>query len=134
MSIAAGEFRPWTIYNGLIMSFVIIGDFALIPSYGAAGAMFSKLTAIVLGCSILIYMQRHSQHLDVKQAVSSLIRVLISILAAILIFFVLRTFQWNAWIEGTLLLLIFFSLIHATRVISLRDTIGFAKRIRGNET
>jgi O-antigen/teichoic acid export membrane protein len=133
MSIAAGEFRPWTIYNGLIMSFVIIGDFALIPSYGAAGAMFSKLTAIVLGCSVLVYMQRHTQYLDVKQAVSSLIRVLLSILVAVIIYFALRIFQWNAWIEGTLILLVFFSMIHATRVISLRDTIGFAKRIRGNQ-
>jgi O-antigen/teichoic acid export membrane protein len=133
ISIAAGEFRPWTIYNAIAMILVIAGDFALIPSYGAAGAMFSKLTAIGIGCGVLIYLQRHAQYLDAKEAISSLLRVLLSVLAALMIFFVLSTLHWNAWIESGIILLVFLSMIHTTRVISLHDIIGFTKRIRGNQ-
>jgi peptidoglycan biosynthesis protein MviN/MurJ (putative lipid II flippase) len=133
IGIAAGEFRPWTIYNAIAMILVIAGDFILIPSYGAAGAMFSKLTSISIGCGILIYLQRHAQYLDAKEAIVSLVRVLFSVLTALIISFILSTLHWNAWIEGGIILLVFFSMIHTTRVISLHDTVGFAKRIRGNQ-
>jgi O-antigen/teichoic acid export membrane protein len=133
MSIAAGEFRPQTIYTGLIMIFVIAGDFVLIPSYGAAGAMTSKLTAIVLGCSILVYLQRKAEYLDMKQAVSSFLRILLSVVVALAVFAILHTFDWNAWIESSLLLIVYFIMIHITRVISFRDTLGFAKQMRGNQ-
>ncbi len=133
IGIAAGEFRPWTIYNAIAMILVIAGDFVLIPSFGAAGAMFSKLTAVGIGCGVLIYLQRHAQYLDVKEAISSLLRVLLSMLASLIAFLGISTLHWNAWIEGGFILLVFFIMIHSTRVISLHDTIGFIKRIRGNQ-
>ncbi len=133
INIAAGAFRPWTIYNAIIMILVIAGDFALIPAYGAAGAMFSKLTAIVLGCCVLIYMQRNAQYLDAKEAISSLLRVLLSICTALIVFLGLSMLHWDAWIEGSIILLVFFVMIHTTQLISVRDTIGFVKRIRGNQ-
>ena len=134
MSIAAGKFKPPTIYAGLIMTFVIIGDFLLIPSYGAAGAMISKLTAITLGCGVLMYMQRSAPYLDVKQAISIFIRVLLSLLAALTLFFVLRLFQWNAWIgRSTYVNCTFFGMVHFTRILSLRETIGFMKQLRGKQ-
>ena len=132
ISIAAGHFRLWTIYNAIIMILVIAGDFVLIPSYGAAGAMISKLTAIVIGCGALIYMQRNAQYLNAKEAIASLLWVLLSIVAGLLAFLGSSMLHWNAWIEGGIILLIFFSMIHTTRLISVRDTIGFVKRIRGS--
>jgi polysaccharide transporter, PST family len=133
ISIAAGAFRPWTIYNAIIMTLVVAGDFVLIPSYGAAGAMFSKLTAIGLGCCVLIYIQRHALYLDAKEAISSLLRVLLSILVALIAFLGLSLLHWNAWIEGGIILLLFFGMIHTTRLISVRDSLGFIKRIRGDQ-
>jgi len=133
ISIAAGKFRTWTFYNAIIMLLVIAGDFILIPNYGAAGAMFSKLTAIGVGCGVVIYMQRHAQYLDAKEAILSLFRVFLSVIVPLFVFVALRLLHWNVWIEGGIILLIFFSMIHTTRLISVQDTIGFVKRIRGNQ-
>ena len=80
-----------------------------------------------------MYILRHAPYLDVKQAISIFIRVLLSLIAALTLFVILRHFQWNAWIETVLMLFVFFSMIHFTRILSLRDTIGFVKRLRGNQ-
>jgi len=130
ISIAAGEFRPWTIYNALIMFFVVIGDLMLIPYYGAAGAMISKLSAIALGCAVLVYLQRNSLYLDVKRSVLSLMLVLLAVLTSLAIFLAIHTFYLNAWIEGTIVLLVFLIMIHFTHVLSMHEMIGFAKRLR----
>ena len=130
MSIAAGTFRPWTIYNGIIMILVVAGDLLLIPSLGAQGAMISKLTAISVGCAFLLFLQREVPYFNVRKSLAALLKIVVSIGMALVVAFILTPFDLNGWFSGAIALLVYFAMVHFTKTLSLKETASLMKRLR----
>jgi O-antigen/teichoic acid export membrane protein len=129
-SVAAGKYWIPTAYAAVIMVAVIIGDVLLIGPFGAAGAMASKLIALSLGVIVLVWLSCDSGFLHAASFVSALMRIGVATGVALATLWVLRGHLVSDWLTGAAVLLVFFFMIHITRVLGLQEVIALLKRFR----
>ena len=130
VSIAAGFAWFMTTNTAICMVAVIVGDLLLIPSYGAVGAMASKLIAVTLGAGTMIWLSRNTGHLDSRRFASSSLRTAFAVCMALGVFWILRALSLGETLAALIMLAIYFIVIHFTRVLPLREVVALLKRIR----
>jgi O-antigen/teichoic acid export membrane protein len=121
MCIAAGDYNAWTKYNGILMIGTIALDLTLIPSFGAIGAMSSKLLAIIIGSSWLLYSRRSSPYLNVAGTLKSLLRIGVSVAIAVALLFALSSVQLSHWFIAAGMMVVYAVLLHFTHAVRLSE-------------
>ncbi len=134
MSIAAGKSWPFTVYATILMAAVILGDFILIPSYGAAGAMISKLIAVSLGCVGLLGLLWKSEFLTMNLLTKLVLKVIVAMSMAFIINIAIPVGFISPWIESALLLVVFLCLVHLLKILSISDVHSLFSRIKVETT
>jgi len=128
---AAGFFWHPTIYTSVIMISVIAGDLLLIRSFGAAGAMGSKLIAISLGCLILVWLSRNTGFLDVHRMTSVLLRIGLAAVLSILTYFVIHHTIMNNMVSGLIVIIMYLFLVTIFDIFGVNEARVMIKRIKG---
>jgi O-antigen/teichoic acid export membrane protein len=129
-SAAAGKFWFPTIFAVIAMVSVVIGDLLLIPSLGASGAMLSKFVAVSLGGVVLVWLSRNSSYLDVRKFINSIARLIAVSSMGLLLAWALKMGNSNTALSGFLIVIVFLTSVHFTRLLSLQEAFTLVKRFR----
>ena len=129
VSIAAGYSWFMTVNAGICMVAVIIGDLLLIPSFGARGAMTSKLLAVTLGAGTIIWLSRNTGHLNAHSFTSAFLRTALASVVSLGIFWVLNTWSGLEFVSAAAMVLCFGLIIHYTYVFPLAEGVDLVKRV-----
>jgi len=130
MTIAAGKSWPFTVYTAFIMLSVILGDILLIPAYGAAGAMTSKLIAVSLGTLLFLSLIWKADFFNAPKFRELCFKIFISATAVIMIAHFLSRIAIAEWLNAGLLLGLFLMAIHFLKVLSIADVRDMLARFR----
>ncbi len=130
VSIAANRAWFMTANAGVCMVAVIAGDLLLIPSYGATGAMTSKLIAVTLGAGLIVWLSRNSGHLDAGRFTWAVARTGLAASVALGGFWIVQNNSFGVLPAALITLAIYFLIVHFTHVLPLREIISLLKRIR----
>jgi O-antigen/teichoic acid export membrane protein len=129
LSVAAGATWFMTANAAVAMVVVIVGDFLLIPSFGAIGAMMSKLIAVTLGAGTIVWLSRNSVHFDARGFTSAFALTAIAAVAALAIGWLLMPLL-GLLVSTLLIFIVYFIAIHFSHVLPLKEVISLLKRIR----
>ena len=133
-SVAAAKFWFPTVMGAIAMVTVIIGDLLLIPPFGAAGAMGSKISAVTLGTGVLLWLSRGAGYLNVTRFLAALLRIGLAICGALLMYLVFSWLGANRWISCIVILTVYFTVVHASHVLSAQEALSLLQRIRVQKT
>lgn len=130
LCVAAGDSWFMTANTAVGMVAVIVGDLILIPGYGAMGAMASKLTAVTLSATTILWLSRKVQHINVRGFVMALLWTgLAASIAVVSASMIPNNFSGNA-LALMLALAIYFTIVHFTHVLPMREATELVKRLR----
>lgn len=133
ISIAADHAWFTTASAGITMIAVVIGDFIFIPTYGAMGAMSSRLIAITLGAGLIVWLSRKSSHFDAPRFTRAVSRTALAASIAVGLFLSLAS-SFAGLVASTLIaLLVYFIMIHFLHVLPLREVLSLGRRLSKSE-
>ncbi len=130
VSIAANRAWFMTANAGIAMVAVIIGDLLLIPIYGAVGAMASKLIAVSLGAGLIVWLSRNSGYLDAGRFTRAFAWTGLAALAALGVSWIVPSNFSGKFLAMLAALVVYFLIIHFSRVLPLKEVTALVKRIR----
>jgi O-antigen/teichoic acid export membrane protein len=130
--VAAGKFWIPTVYAAIIMVSVVVGDLLFIGPYGAMGAMASKLIALSFGVASLIWFSRGSKYLNARNFVSALLRVSAAAGTALFALWIIRSHETSDWLVSAGILIVYFSVIHFTRILSVNEALSLLKKFQSS--
>src|SRR5205823_917644 len=79
ISVAANHLWFPTVYTGVIMVLVVIGDFLLIPQFGAFGAVIAKLCSLSIGILVMMWLSRKQNYIRISDLSISLAKTFMAI-------------------------------------------------------
>jgi O-antigen/teichoic acid export membrane protein len=130
LSVAASYSWFMTAFAAIAMTAVVIGDLILIPTFGAMGAMASKLIAVTLGSGTMIWLSRNTGYLDSGRFVSAFVRTGFAVGAAIGAFWALQSWSIGEILSTLIMLAVYYLVIHFTKVLPIKEITSLVKRIR----
>jgi O-antigen/teichoic acid export membrane protein len=131
-SVAAGQMWLLTSNTAVGMIVVILGDVLLIPSYGAQGAMASKLVAVFSGALVIVLLARRSPYLDLKLFSRAASRTGAALGLSVGGYALLDFFSLPRLFTAAATITIYIALLVVFRVTTLGDVTSLYKKIFRN--